>query len=238
MIYRIPVGLWQRLLALLYPSHCLSCGTLVPPDCLFCSDCIPDLPEAPLLREFTLSDGTPLPVLAPMEYREGFRATMLDYKFHGLFQLSVPLGFLMADTVPYFLREEGMTLFQDFSCISYVPLHQKNFQKRGYDQSELLAKQVSRTLGLPIRRLLEKSQQSQTQHTLSRAERLTNLKGVYSCVQKAEGLSVFLVDDIVTTGSTLIECASVLYKAGAKLVVGLCAASSAGSGEALIEPID
>ena len=89
---------------------------------------------------------------------------------------------------------------------------------RGYDQSVLLAKEVSKLTGIPCRTdILEKTKHNRTQHNLSAKEREANVRGAY----RAEGaarLRILLLDDIVTTGATAVECAKVLYRNGADYV--------------------
>ena len=97
-------------------------------------------------------------------------------------------------------------------------LHRERLKQRGYDQSVLLAKEVSKLTGIPCRTdILEKTKHNRTQHNLSAKEREANVRGAY----RAEGaarLRILLLDDIVTTGATAVECAKVLYRNGADYV--------------------
>ena len=101
--------------------------------------------------------------------------------------------------------------------ISCVPLSSKRLRKRGYNQAELLAKEISKNLAIPEKQLLKKIKDNPAQSgTDSTKERLSNVSGVYALNDNAEvsGKTVLLVDDIVTTGATLSECARVLRKEG------------------------
>ena len=113
-----------------------------------------------------------------------------------------------------------------FDGIAYVPLSGKSRRARGYDQSRLLARRLGKALGIPVVKALRKCRDTQTQHQLSREERAENVRGAYSCGMDLSGRSLLLVDDIVTTGSTLRECAAALYDSGAQSVCGICAAEA------------
>ena len=109
------------------------------------------------------------------------------------------------------------------SCdiISWVPLSKKRLRKRGYDQAGLLAAAVADNLGIDCVRLLDKTKNNPAQSgTGSPSKRKANVKGVYRAADPAliEGKTVLLIDDIVTTGATLSECAGVLRRSGALLV--------------------
>ena len=110
-------------------------------------------------------------------------------------------------------------------CLVPVPLHLSKFRKRGFNQAELLAREFGRQLHIPIRLLLKKRSRTKDQKRLNRMERKRNVKDVF-CVDIAEikkGIpkSVLLIDDVITTGSTLTECAKVLKKQGVQQVAFL-----------------
>ena len=114
-------------------------------------------------------------------------------------------------------------------CIVPVPLHRKKQRKRGFNQAELLATALGKELGLPVKCLLEKTKQTKDQKYMSLEQRGRNVADVYR-MRKDETAAVMprtvlLVDDIVTTGSTLTACACVLKEAGVKEVyfITVCA---------------
>ena len=125
------------------------------------------------------------------------------------------------------LAETARQTGQSFDGVAWVPMTKAKKRKRGYDQSELLAREAAKTLGLPCLPLLEKRKETETQHQLPRRQRLSNVKNSYEARPEARGKALLLVDDIVTTGATLRECAKALYEAGAARVTGLCAADCA-----------
>lgn len=214
--------LGERLLFWLFPARCLGCGEAVGPQGFFCPSCGAALPRA-CRRRFSLpGTGQTLEALAPMPYAGGCRRTLHRYKFQGERGLAGQMGRLLAAT--------ALGYGVGFQGAAYVPLSRAGKRRRGYDQSRLLAKSLAKALGIPLLDILEKARETEIQHSLGRAARLENVKGAYRARGGAEGKDVLLVDDIVTTGATLCQCAGALYQAGAKRVYGLCAAS-AGRGQ-------
>ena len=141
------------------------------------------------------------------------RRSLLRYKFQGLRIYAELYGEFLAKCI-----DEN-----PISCdsITWVPLSRKRLRKRGYDQARLLAEELSRQTGLPCVPMLRKIRNNPAQSGTGDAKkRRENVKGVYEALSEEEiaGRRILLVDDIVTTGATLSECASVLKKAGAKEV--------------------
>lgn len=216
-----PLGWRERLWCLFLPARCLCCGRAVRPERLFCPGCVPALPKEPLSREFPLSGGGSLAVAACFPYEKGFRRTLHRLKFQEERALARPLGTLMA--------EAASSLGEDFDGVTWVPMSPQKLRRRGYNQSELLAKAVAKELGLPAWDLLEQVRETDTQHSLTRAQRADNVRGAYRAKSAALGKRLLLVDDIVTTGATLRACAQGLYGAGAQKVCAVCAANTAFS---------
>jgi len=101
-----------------------------------------------------------------------------------------------------------------------VPLHKKRFAERGFNQATLLARVLSESVDIPMVYGLKRGKATEQQATLSKQERMANVRGVFEVTQDVEGLNILLVDDVYTTGSTMQECARVLRVAGAKSVMG------------------
>ncbi|MCH5165199.1 MAG: ComF family protein [Clostridiales bacterium] len=112
----------------------------------------------------------------------------------------------------------------DIDCITFVPLHKKRQRKRGYNQAELLAKELASHVDVPCLKLLEKVRATKNQTNLDRNERMENLRGAFEAVT-APPKHVVIIDDVMTTGSTLNECCKTLKKAGATVVYALTFAS-------------
>lgn len=106
-----------------------------------------------------------------------------------------------------------------------VPLYRKRLNKRGYNHAKLLADGLSAKLNLPVLELLQRAKETKSQFGLTLKERKENIKDAFILNEKHKIPSnVFLVDDILTTGSTLLEAARILKKQGVKRVWGLALA--------------
>ncbi len=118
---------------------------------------------------------------------------------------------------------------QHFSLNSFdklvpVPLHKKQYRQRQYNQSEVLARKLSRATGIPVAAdTLARSRATKPQFTLNKQERALNIKDSFQVKNRAwlQGAKVLVIDDICTTGSTINECARILKQAGAEEVYGL-----------------
>ena len=203
--------LTDALLDLLFPPKCPFCGGIL--DCLrICPDCEKTLPrteEALGLRE--LRGG--LLCAAPLWYEGSVRGAVRRFKFHGGVTAAGPLGGLMAQTAAE--RFSG-----EFDTVSWVPVSAKRLRKRGYDQSRLLAESACELWGVEPERLLRKVRDNPAQSSLERAEdRWANTQGVYEAAGAPAGKRVLLLDDVCSTGSTLVSAAKTLLAAGAAAVV-------------------
>lgn len=105
-----------------------------------------------------------------------------------------------------------------YDIIIPVPIHKKRYKERGYNQSELLASEIAKTLNISIeKRVLIKNVNNTPQSKLSKIERKNNANGVYKIInaQKIKNKKIIIIDDIYTTGSTANECSKLLKQAGA-----------------------
>jgi competence protein ComFC len=107
-----------------------------------------------------------------------------------------------------------------------VPLHRKRLRQRGYNHARLLAKGLAKKLNLEMADALQRTKDTKSQFGLKLKDRKENIKGAFTLAQSSEprAQSVFLVDDILTSGSTLLEAANTLKRKGAKNVWGLALA--------------
>lgn len=209
--------LGNAVLDLLFPPKCPFCTALLKTgEEHLCSACDLELPwmedeEGRRPGEF-LDDCA-----APLWYRGPVRESHHRFKFGGRRAYARCFGALMAQCA------QGQ-LTGDFDVITWAPVSKKRRRSRGYDQSQLLAEQLSRHMGIPALPLVEKIRHVPAQATiLDESERRANVLGAYALHPRAQvsGLRILLVDDVVTTGSTLSECARVLRTAGAAGVVSL-----------------
>jgi ComF family protein len=108
------------------------------------------------------------------------------------------------------------------SFICHVPLHRQRRRKRGFDQAELLARRLSALSGLPLKSGLTREIDTPSQVGLGLHERRANVDGAFAWRGEVlSGESILILDDVVTTGSTINSAAQALIEAGAGRVDGL-----------------
>lgn len=112
----------------------------------------------------------------------------------------------------------------DFDCFTFVPVHKTRLNKRGYNQAEILARELAEHTDKPCTALLQKDKNTPNQARLNRADRAKNLADAFS-VSAPVPKHIVLIDDVMTTGATAGECAKTLKKAGAAVVYLLTFAS-------------
>ena len=112
-------------------------------------------------------------------------------------------------------------------AVTSVPLYPKRERERGYNQAALLGEALARRVGIPFRRrLLGRRRATATQTHLTAAQRVHNVRGVFSVAWpgRVRGARIVLVDDVMTTGATVNECARALQEAGAASIMVLTVA--------------
>lgn len=207
--------LLHALLDLLYPPKCPFCGRILERgEDGMCAGCRQDLPWTD--GEGKQVDGCDV-CLSPLWYQDGVRDGVHRYKFGGGAGHAQLFGELMARCLSD--RWDGPV-----DLVTWVPLHPSRKKRRSYDQAELLARRAGELAGLPVASTLEKIRATGAQSRLrEEADRRANAAGAYRALPGVglAGKRVVLVDDVVTTGSTMTECAACLRSAGAEAVVGL-----------------
>lgn len=122
-------------------------------------------------------------------------------------------------------KEHLVPLISKNPILIPIPLHISKFRERGYNQAEILARGVSKKLQIPWRDSLVRKRRTISQVSLTKAERKKNIANVFMLKEKDKSLIkdkiILLVDDVMTTGSTLTEAGRILKKAGAKEVWGI-----------------
>ena len=204
------------LLDLLFPPKCAFCGRVGVRG--VCEACERTLPRT----ELPLREGAGYGKCAvPLKYEGPVREALLRYKFRGGRGAAEGFGLLLGRCV----AEE---LGGAFDAVTYAPVSAKRRAARGYDQAYLLAREAARSWGVKPLTLLRKTRDNPPQSSLDAAARRGNVVGVYEPCnpEKIIGRHILLIDDILTTGSTLSECARVLRAAGAASVVCACLASA------------
>ena len=183
----------------------------------FCVDC-----KTPFLNQFPLDEQGRCSlcrlgltgfdtVYTFGSYEDTLRELIHLFKYGRMRPLARLLGELTARAIP---REHR------FDLIVPMPLHWRKRWSRGYNQSELLAKEVARRWGVPVENIVRRVKATAPQAGLSNSKRRLNVRAAFRMRKGSniKGLRVLLIDDVVTTGSTASACASVLKRAGASHV--------------------
>ena len=213
------MSLWESLLNLLFPPKCPFCGKVLdtPGICPKCEKTLPWTEEEKAERKLPGS----IRCAAPLWYEDAAREGLLRLKFHGSAAAAMPLGELVA-------RCAAEHFGGEFDTVTWVPVSRKRLRKRGYDQTELLCRRACRLWDVKPERLLVKTVDNPPQSGIrDAAARRANVLGVYECRNQTRirGSNILLLDDIITTGATVSECARMLQSAQAKNVY--CAAVAA-----------
>lgn len=221
------------MLDLAYPNVCASCGVPVAgsaalplcPQCLvkaeFAGDLMcprcgagirrdpEDVMKCPKCYDLQLNFRRAVS-LAP--YEKPLGEVVKALKFRGQRHLARPLAEKLAEV----LRRQDFT--QGLDAIVPVPIHWRRKFSRGFNQSELIARHLGRLLGIPVDiRSLRRIRNTKPQTRLSGAERRQNLKDAFKVrrPKSVDGKRILLLDDVMTTGGTMTECARELRRAGA-----------------------
>lgn len=229
MKYRLK-GITGKVLNLIYPPTCALCGDLLSkeeryicaacdtflprvtePACFKCgkeiSDYETELCEDCLRHERSFARGFPA-----MNYDEAFRESIATFKYHG-----------KKDYGKYFAYEIARSRGRDIAeagpeVLIPVPLHKKKLRKRGYNQAEVIARELGRRLDIPVDdKILIRTVNTLPQKRLNNIERENNLKKAFhSQENRVKYNKIMLVDDIYTTGATVEACTKVLHDIGVK----------------------
>lgn len=201
----------EGLLDWLFPAKCPFCQQVIGHPGL-CAACRAKLPEAAGDQAVRTGAGFGVCVF-PLYYEGAVRQSLLQFKFGGKASWAAVYAQLLVPCVAEHLSGE-------FDCITWVPVSRKRLRQRGYDQAKLLAEAMGKAWDTPPVPLLQKVRDTAAQSLQGdAAARRANVLGVYAASDAAAERRILLVDDILTTGSTLSECARVLRDAGAKQVV-------------------
>jgi ComF family protein len=225
------VARWRgNLLDLLFPPRCVSCHRAGGSLCARCMDSI-----QPILPPYCQRCGHPLICQAEpcfhcrlhplhlsqiraVAFHEGaLREAVLALKYNHRRDVAAPL----ADLLQQHIKQNPL----EFELITAVPLHRERERERGYNQAELLAKELAPRAGVPYVTGLKRTRPTQDQIGLSLAARHENVRGAFEAdAERFRNRRVLLVDDVCTTGATLDACGLALHSCGALLTYGLVVA--------------
>lgn len=221
------------LVHLVFPKTCLACSqVLLSSEKTVCYNCISKL-EPSRYSNFTsneivhIFDGNVRIHLATAGFRyhkEGLLQQLIfQLKYHSHKEIGDILGYDMG----YELRN---TAFQTVDYLIPVPLHPKKQRKRGYNQSEYIARGIGKGLEKEtLIDVLKRKDNTVSQTQKNRLERFENVENVFIVTNssKIEGKHILLIDDVVTTGSTLMSCVNALYNATQNITISIACLAKA-----------
>jgi ComF family protein len=243
--------MWQKfsgfVLDLLFPKICFGCGQegfYICPECLKgieinrhpkCFICNRRSPDNRICQECGHKTNLTGVFIASSWDNQILRQLIYEYKYRFVKDLAKPLSQIM---INYLEADQLIARAPDKLIFTPVPLHRQRLQWRGFNQAELLAKEVANHFEAPVAQLLERSRNTQPQAEIKKQkERKNNIKGAFLLNKtfaplRAKGAiinnlpllkekTVIIVDDITTTGSTLEECAMALKPLRPKEIWGL-----------------
>lgn len=211
------------------PRHCEVCGDYIGTDIrqfeFICDSCVAQFPVAPLPSEVynrlvSNFDRNELAIdnaiaLMSLSENDKFINIIYSLKYNGFRRVGIEFG-----------KELGRFLLK-YNMISYdalvpVPIHSARRRERGFNQSELISKGINSIINVPVdSKLIKRTRYTQSQTLLNKEERKSNISNVFSSYKKTNeisGKSFLLVDDVLTTGSTINAIGQVLKQIGAKRV--------------------
>jgi ComF family protein len=210
-------SIFTGFMRLLAPTRCPGCDLLLRPnEDFFCGAC------KPLIEETNRAFQPPAPTAAAYVFGGPLAEAIRRVKYNGRTDLVPALSELLsAAALPY----AGLV-----DIVMPMPLHPKRLRSRGFNQAVLLARPVSRKLGVRLDvRTLERVRDTPEQAGLSRSDRILNVKGAFRARSRANRERVLLIDDVRTTGATLASAAEALLEAGFVSVYSLTLAHAGSS---------
>ncbi len=232
------MGIVARILDLIYPKRCIFCDEILESEntSFFCDECIKKAKfigtsrcekcGKSLKKDYKLCDDCKYTLhfydegRSLLSYSEDVKNVVLGLKQREKLGLAHSIGKLMAD---FFRRE----ITWEVDAITAVPMHFKDFDKRGFNQSELIAKEFSRAMGIAFNKdILIKVKNTEHQKSLDRNHRLKNLVDAFRADKVDAFENILLIDDVYTTGATIDACSKALIDAGYKKIYFLTFASA------------
>lgn len=206
--------LWDDFISLLFPRICYGCGSqLLRNERTICTECYVLIPRT----GFHLTPGNPVEQLfwgrcrltgaAALSYYtkdSRIRRLIHNLKYRGIREIGPELGRIYGNSL------KDSSFLEGIDVIIPVPLHPSKQRQRGFNQSDLIAEGLSKATGIPVDKgILERSTGTKTQTRKSRYDRWTNVCDIFRVKDHVhlEGRHVLLVDDVITTGSTVEACA-------------------------------
>jgi len=215
------------LLDLIFPKYCVNCkkyGDFLCPscfayisydvniNCLVCGKPSYNCLTHPRCMKSNSIEGA----FAGVKFNKISKKLVYQFKYKpNLFSLSNFIGDLLYESL--IQNEEFTMVSQNKLILVPIPLHKNKFRKRGYNQAEILAREVSKRFGFPVVDYLLRTKETGSQVGLTKDERQENIKGAFEFKEKfdVKNKKIILIDDVLTSGATFSECCKVLKKSGA-----------------------
>lgn len=225
------MGWIQAALTFLFPHHCFMCNEVILPRQRLCAECADKAPY--ILPPVCERCGRNTDRCCCGKHRHHFERCVSPFYHEGVAQdgigqlknhnYRVTADGFAAEMAEVVRREYGGIAF---NAVTSVPLHKKDLNRRGFDQAAALGRALAAQMGIPYEPLLTKLTHTEPQKELSAVRRRGNLLGVFDVSGEVSGRTLLLVDDVITTGSTLDECAKMLKLYGAEEVYAVTAAAA------------
>ena len=202
---------FRKLACVLFPERCPYCRRVIEYNEIACPKCLKNLDKKqhPIIRGVF-----GFRVVSSFPYSGRVRHMILYIKYQEITQYLPQIAVIMAKDIRN--QYDGIR----FDYLTFVPMHWWDLDNRGFNQSEELAKELSKLLEIPYMATLKKTKRTKKQHKLKYAQRKTNLNGSIQLIDKelVKGKSILLIDDIVTSGFTLGACCKVLNRAKPEMI--------------------
>ena len=208
------ISIFENIIDLIYPQVCGICGKINSKS--LCNKC-----KVKIKKEFDFKTDD-----YEQDLSKNFREHNYFFKYENLIRNQIlAIKFqekpYVYKTIAYFLQnmQKSFENLKKYDIIIIVPISNKRKRDRGYNQSELIGKEISKIIKVPIeKKVLYKIKNTAPQSTLNKKQREENAKGVYRAqnITKIYNKKILLIDDIYTTGNTVNECANTLIENGIK----------------------
>lgn len=208
--------MFENILNFLFPPACSVCGKIDKN--WLCPNCQRRVERLEKSCVVEMENKKYEKLLYLFQYESLVRKLILRYKFSNKAYLNHFFANRIAE------NEENRKLLKQYDMIIPVPMHKKKMQKRGYNQTELVANELEKSLGIPARKdILSKVVNTTTQSKLGGKARQSNIQHAFFIQNdiEVEDKKIILLDDIYTTGATSEECSRVLKNAGASEILVL-----------------
>jgi len=203
--------LLSSIIRIFLPSNCILCGWPLTQDSEIVHKlCFNDLPQLKkhllFLLKSEIEDAFFDDIFVPFQFSSSFKILIHYLKYRGFSKIAEIFGRYLSRYI----------INPDYDVVTSVPLHTIRERERGFNQSAQIAKYDSKETGLLCdNRLLKRLKNNASQTNFDRQKREKNVEGIFKCNREVKQLKILLIDDVITTGSTVNACCKVLHEEGA-----------------------